>query len=1724
MPTKPTAQSASSAEPAEPDLSQLTLCPDSTELYTHPVLESYNLAINSRLMLFICLACKNAQTKTSVLTHFDKGSHDVSLASADRAAISDLANTVGIPSKFPNLQSAMPVHQFEGLEAPEKSSSCKHCEMTCIHSKMRRHIKDKHPEERPDDMIDCYGQRLNKGGSRIVIRVVPKECAADDNDSLMTSQPLLDAFLRDFNAQESELTVPKRDIPNARLISPFLMRFKWHLHVHEHNPEELVELVKFPSATDPLLWVKDIVLDYFNTSIKFLDTSVTHELVLMKLNSENPDAKGINNTPLHEFHQGEETSNRYSNVVVRLVVALLREVGTYRFPTLPELDKALSALRRKKGVRQLHTVLMLLWTTNWTNYEDLSKILDPTICFLVLVHLKPDGTFLGPKAVTGYVAQLSWAICMVILLEIHMGLAEKKQRYEDQMHAMDTLQQYVVDKQLTTFGSLRTITHFASAIVYSSMSDANINFTNTKTWRDLEFKGQPCTMDDLTECFKLMEEDLVELIGELMFGKDLRASYGTLHEDLSNTSDGFGVITNPANFLYQHDRTLLKTITTDPELRNKWFFQVAGTGEWRLNALQCRKYLLTLARAEGLLMTLIEMTSGAPPRITEITSMLVCNTPYRTRNMMIVGDALAMVRMYDKTTNLMQQDRQIPHALAGLVSDVFIQVHVLMRPFARWISLKLYPTDATPYWTYRDYAFAGFLKPFTGDDVYKIMTKCTERVCKWGIGPRAHREINIAFRRMLCPKATSLIEVEAGMALGAAQAGHHLSTENRIYANSNKSLISLREDQHYAFMPLTRQFQLLAKVPPSGLDIKDYRQLRMDRFDELESSGAFSSDLLKNEKDKVDKKLDKLMEQLVKQEEKFSNILERLLDKIDQLEKKLESQGAEHVRSVEREPVNTDHNKGKAREVFDKFGYLVIDDDDDDMDMPDQNPAMTPPIIEASPTIPLQPITGPSTPMSHNVRTSSEASVPNKGMQVKAGTKFDQLGFILINEDDMPDQQTSVPPVIEASPTPTIPLQPMAGPSTGSATLIPAKRTPPAIRSSAETSQGIVTHPRIGNPLPPARYQLSQEVKNRLERLPHAASVYNLDSDHCPITALDVLQAMYGPNTDWRIKQQRDAVEALILLQQDVVVALGCGTGKTAVAVIPLILENGYTVIVLPLLSLMADWIHRLKGLQIGFEVFDGAAKVTGDHNLILVSADRIRGKPWEWLLKELNLKKKVLRIVVDEAHYYFTDLNFRKGAFADPYKLRVFPLQFVLMSASIPPPAVDFLKENFQLKNRLVLRSPALSPTISYHRIVCETRPQRRAAIDSIITASNPKPGDRYIVFTSYLDDGQKLAKDIGSPFYFAVPRLNADRTAVTPAQEKVHRDRQVKMLDEWRRGDSVNNLLIATPALGPGIDLPGVKIVFFYNPPSNIVSFYQGAERIRGVGSCVLLTPPNPSAERDPEEFDNLSGVKEMHQICFPSPEAPPICIRQQLSEFLDETPHSCNSTSCEPCSECHTFQKGSYMGVRYKEKKYNPVRGLPPVHMPVPETGLAQKRKLQDAFGASHEDARKRTFAHRAKLEDKFDRIYQLMETFGNVCGACAAAGVEQAQLHKEMSLCPTLQAIGWHNFLQMRRLVHYPYEMRQKPCFSCHIPSGGGDRLHRPFVRGSFDACNYLELVLPLTFYIWTHKDLLKRMAESFVVPEWADMKEFMEWFATNDKHYITQSLRILNWYAASVLNL
>jgi hypothetical protein len=105
-----------------------------------------------------------------------------------------------------------------------------------------------------------------------------------------------------------------------------------------------------------------------------------------------------------------------------------------------------------------------------------------------------------------------------------------------------------------------------------------------------------------------------------------------------------------------------------------------GSSSKVLDIMACKKWLIDLAELESLLMVSVEMKGGAPARGTELTSMLVRNTAQRLRNTMALGKYLSIVRQYDKTTNLTQGDKLIPHAIDAVSADIIIQLHTFARP------------------------------------------------------------------------------------------------------------------------------------------------------------------------------------------------------------------------------------------------------------------------------------------------------------------------------------------------------------------------------------------------------------------------------------------------------------------------------------------------------------------------------------------------------------------------------------------------------------------------------------------------------------------------------------------------------------------------------------------------------------------------------------------------------------------------------------------------------------------------------------------------------------------------------------------------------------------------------------------------------------------------------------------------------------------------------------
>jgi len=116
---------------------------------------------------------------------------------------------------------------------------------------------------------------------------------------------------------------------------------------------------------------------------------------------------------------------------------------------------------------------------------------------------------------------------------------------------------------------------------------------------------------------------------------------------------------------------------------------------------------------------------------------------------------------------------------------------------------------------------------------------------------------------------------------------------------------------------------------------------------------------------------------------------------------------------------------------------------------------------------------------------------------------------------------------------------------------------------------------------------LSNKSASLISQQPISVDVTPLHSQSTKSNQQDMwfyLQRLYGPEAQWKIQEQRDAIEALLKLQGDVAIALPTGIGKTAIAIIPSFVESGYTIIILPLIALKEDWIWKLTELNVPFE------------------------------------------------------------------------------------------------------------------------------------------------------------------------------------------------------------------------------------------------------------------------------------------------------------------------------------------------------------------------------------------------------------------------------------------------------------------------------------------------------------------------------------------------------------
>ncbi|KAI5984719.1 hypothetical protein EDD15DRAFT_2479439 [Pisolithus albus] len=749
-------------------------------LIFHPYLSSLNFAVNWKYKFLICEVCKEAVEKKEIEGHL-KQTHKNGIFKVDSTHLAKVVEKLKVVSPLPGIKG--PCSPVKGLPVVD-AHACHLCSAVFTSQKnIQSHYTDYHKGS-PKDWHRCKAQRLRTQGFGPYRRLWEVNVEPMQERKYL-HQDLVNKLLEDVEKDLRVVVVPS----DARMVSPLLLKTGWHKYVANNSLAKNIsgrrKSVSLPTAEEAQ-WkgIRGATEAYFKKAVDLIDNTDT--LVLKHLNS--PD-------PVKQLH-ASELFGPYEEI---------RE-SILKLQTMLEDDE-----EQDMVVMQIHSVLLGLWTIDW-NKRDCGElpIADPTEHCLALLMLKESGAFKEPKDLTSLISKFEYCIRLTFLCEIHDRVNQKK---GDREEACTELQHWFTENNYSTFASLRSLQHMASAMAYDTPGLPRILWADTENWRSLYYKGNPITFDEICLIFKETGKKLIETWEEkVLGGVSLSIPCKAIVDNLTNKDVGYSFIFDPKNTAFNKRTHLIHEVI---EGKGKFEgFVVVREGSLRWNVGALRGWLKDYAELHKLLLLRAAMLSGAPARGSEMTAMTYRNTQTRPmRNLMCMGGHIALVCQYSKTTSLTGQDKFIPHGLDAITSDILLQDLALARPFAEIAAAKCFGDPVAQL--YKDHLFLNYNRLFTSDDLSKVMAHHSAHLSA-PLSINSWRHIQTAWKRKFKCSEREVMEIDQAEDADALQAGHLRSTENRIYGISTTALAGAAEDVLPLYLHASTTWQKHCKVVPGG--------------------------------------------------------------------------------------------------------------------------------------------------------------------------------------------------------------------------------------------------------------------------------------------------------------------------------------------------------------------------------------------------------------------------------------------------------------------------------------------------------------------------------------------------------------------------------------------------------------------------------------------------------------------------------------------------------------------------------------------------------------------------------------------------------------------------------------------------------------------------------------------------------------------------------------------
>jgi len=308
-------------------------------------------------------------------------------------------------------------------------------------------------------------------------------------------------------------------------------------------------------------------------------------------------------------------------------------------------------------------------------------------------------------------------------------------------------------------------------------------------------------------------------------------------------------------------------------------------------------------------------------------------------------------------------------------------------------------------------------------------------------------------------------------------------------------------------------------------------------------------------------------------------------------------------------------------------------------------------------------------------------------------------------------------------------------------------------------------------------------------------------------------------------------------LNKDILILSPTGSGKSICFQLPSLIDNTITIVISPLKSLIEDQINDLKNKNINCayinsdlskkektEFYKKLKDYEGFMLLYLTPEAITQDEKLINILKDLHIKNKIARIVIDEAHC----VSIWGHDFRDSYlKLEQLKIQFKdVKIMALTATATKKVRED--ITNILKLDNPHIEVGSFFRnnlnlKIVNRNDTSLIELRDLIKKNYAEQSG---IIYCNSRRETEKISSYLDN--YFPTRAYHAG----------LHDEIRKLIQKQWLIGQI--KVIVATIAFGMGINKPDVRYVIHYNLPSSIEGYYQEigrAGRDGKLADCILM-----------------------------------------------------------------------------------------------------------------------------------------------------------------------------------------------------------------------------------------------------------------------------------------------